>query len=71
METREITLMASPVDPQADVYTFLHPKQDYGVMKTEHATISATIALKAVADGAALANEFNNFNSVPHILNKA
>ena len=57
IETRGIKIPASPVDTTADVYTFLHHKQDYGIMRIEDATISATITLKTTATGAAPAND--------------
>lgn len=57
VESRELVLTAAPVDPQANVYTFVHPRQDYGVMITEDATISATIAIKTTANDNNPAND--------------
>ncbi|CAB3986102.1 Hypothetical predicted protein [Paramuricea clavata] len=37
---------ATPVDSNADVYTFIHHKQEYGIMNLQDATISTTISLK-------------------------
>ena len=57
VESRELVLTATPVDTQANVYTFVHPRQDYGVMITEDATISATIAIKTMANDNNPAND--------------
>ena len=38
-ESRKILINATPVDPHAEVYTFIHHSQPYGVMKTEDAII--------------------------------
>ncbi|CAB4035329.1 Hypothetical predicted protein [Paramuricea clavata] len=50
-ESRELKIIATPVDDSAEIYTITHNRQEYGVMKTEDATISATIQLVAAADG--------------------
>jgi hypothetical protein len=57
VETREIKIPASPVDTQVETYTFIHNKQDYGVMRTEDATLSATINIKTTANGNNPAND--------------
>ena len=56
-EVRELQITASPVDSQAATYTFLHNRQDYGIMRTEDALISAKIKIPTTADGAAPAND--------------
>jgi hypothetical protein len=48
-ESRELILHANPPDEDAESYTFIHNRQEYGIMKTEDATISATLQL--VVDG--------------------
>jgi hypothetical protein len=55
-ESRELVLQANPSDEDAESYTFIHNRQEYGIMKTEDATISATLKLVAAANGADLAN---------------
>lgn len=55
-ETRDLQLLASPVDTQADVYTFMHNRQDYGVLKTEDAMLKVKISIHA-ANGTAAAND--------------
>jgi hypothetical protein len=54
-ESRELILQANPSDEDAESYTFIHNRQEYGIMKTEDATISATLQLVAL-DGTNLAN---------------
>ena len=50
-------MQANPTsDEDAESYTFIHNRQEYGIMKTEDATISATLQLVAAANGADLAN---------------
>jgi hypothetical protein len=44
-ESRELKINATPVDEDAETYTFIHNRQEYGVMVTEDATISATLQL--------------------------
>ena len=56
-EIREMQILASPVDTRADVYTFTHNRQDYGVMKTEDAVTKASIKIHTTADDAAPAND--------------
>ena len=54
-ESRELILQSNPSDEEAESYTFIHNRQEYGIMKTEDATISATLKLVAL-DGTDLAN---------------
>ena len=56
-EVHELQLIASPVDTQADVYTFMHNRQDYGVIKTQDSKIKAKISVHATATGAVSAND--------------
>jgi hypothetical protein len=51
-ESRELKINATPVNSEVDMYTFMHNQQEYGVLLTEDATISATLQLVAAADGA-------------------
>ena len=45
-ESRELEILASPPgDPRAEVYTFIHNRQDYGVIKTEDAFLKAKISV--------------------------
>ncbi|CAB4015976.1 Hypothetical predicted protein [Paramuricea clavata] len=46
VDNRTLQVNATPVDSNADVYTFIHHKQEYGIMNLQDATISATISLK-------------------------
>jgi hypothetical protein len=55
-ESRELKINATPVDKDAETYTFIHNHQEYGVMVTEDATISAALQLVVAANGANLAN---------------
>jgi hypothetical protein len=55
-ESRELILQANPSDDDAESYTFIHNRQEYGIMKTEDATISATLQLVVAATGGDLAN---------------
>jgi hypothetical protein len=57
VETREVQIHATPVNPKADMYTFIHNREDYGLMRTEDATISAKISIKNIADGGDPAND--------------
>ena len=55
-ESRELILRATPAAAEeADSYTFIHNRQEYGIMKTEDATISATLQLVVAATGNAVA----------------
>jgi hypothetical protein len=57
-ETHELELLASPPgDSRAEVYTFIHNRQDYGVIKTEDAFLKAKISVHLSADGTAAAND--------------
>ena len=53
--SRELTIQANPTDDDAETYTFIHNRQEFGIMKTEDATISAKIQLVAPT-GIAIAN---------------
>ena len=55
-ESRELVLQANPSDDDAESSTFIHTRQEYGILRTEDATISGTLQLVAVAGGAAIAN---------------
>jgi hypothetical protein len=44
-ESRELKINATPVDEDVETYTFIHNHQEYGVMVTEDATISAALQL--------------------------
>jgi hypothetical protein len=55
-ESRELVLQANPSDEDADSYTFIHNRQEYGIMRTEDAQISATIQLVHATTGANIAN---------------
>jgi hypothetical protein len=50
-ESREIQINATPVDEAAEVYTFIHHNQSYGVIKTEDAIISAKMKFKTTGNG--------------------
>jgi hypothetical protein len=56
-ETRRLQLIASPVNTTADVYTFMHNHQDYGVLATEDAMLKATITVHHRTTGVAAAND--------------
>ena len=55
-ESRELTMTANPTDDDAETYTFIHNRQEFGILKTEDATISAEIQVVTAAGGGALAN---------------
>ena len=55
-ESRELTIQANPTDDDAETYTFIHNRQEFGILRTEDATISANIQLVTAATGANLAN---------------
>jgi hypothetical protein len=46
-ETRELNIISSPPTATAEVYTFMHNRQDYGVIKTEDIFLHADISLRA------------------------
>ena len=46
-ESRELIIQANPTDDDAETYTFIHNRQEFGIMRTEDATISAKIQLVA------------------------
>jgi hypothetical protein len=48
-ESRELTIQANPSDDDAETYTFIHNRQEFGIMKTEDATISGKIQLVVVS----------------------
>ncbi|CAB4025872.1 Hypothetical predicted protein [Paramuricea clavata] len=48
-ESREVKINASPVNADADVYTFVHHNQPYGILRTEDATIRAKMRFRNVA----------------------
>jgi hypothetical protein len=52
-------LASPPGDPRAEVYTFIHNRQDYGVIKTEDAFLKISVHLSQ--DGTAAA-AYHNFN---------
>ncbi|CAB3989932.1 Hypothetical predicted protein [Paramuricea clavata] len=52
IDNRTIELRAKPEDnPVSETYTFLHHKQEYGVLNLEDATISGKLTLKTAAAG--------------------
>jgi hypothetical protein len=55
-ELRELELIAAPVDSQANIYTFIHNKQDYGIMTTEDMMLKAKIKIHTTANGNAPAD---------------
>ncbi|CAB3988321.1 Hypothetical predicted protein [Paramuricea clavata] len=61
-ETRELKLLATPASsPDSDMYTFIHNRQEYGVMRLEDATISAELQVSTNAGG----NPGNTFRVAP------
>ena len=54
-ESRETIIQANPTDDDAETYTFIHNRQEFGILRTEDATISANIQLVAPT-GIAIAN---------------
>ncbi|CAB3982316.1 Hypothetical predicted protein [Paramuricea clavata] len=51
-ETRELKLLATPASsPDSNMYTFIHNRQEYGVMRLEDATISADLRVVTNAGG--------------------
>ncbi|CAB3977950.1 Hypothetical predicted protein [Paramuricea clavata] len=51
-ETRQLHCIASPVDNQAEVYTFMHNRQDYSVFDTNDAKLYAKLRLHTMAGNA-------------------
>ncbi|CAB3987891.1 Hypothetical predicted protein [Paramuricea clavata] len=45
-ETRELNIVCSPPTATAETYTFIHNRQDYGVIRTEDIFLKANIKLK-------------------------
>ena len=63
VDNRVMVIRAKPDDnPTSDTYTFVHHKQEYGILNLEDATISAKISLK-------LANGNNNGAASVVVLN--
>jgi hypothetical protein len=50
-ESRQIDIIAQPVDSRAEIYTFTHNKHDYGIMRTEDLRISATVKIHTSNNG--------------------
>jgi predicted RNase H-related nuclease YkuK (DUF458 family) len=46
-ESRETIIQANPTDDDAETYMFIHNRQEFGILRTEDATISANIQLVA------------------------
>jgi hypothetical protein len=65
IDNRVFTLNATPVDATSDVYTFIHHKQDYGILNIEDATIYAKISLKTNAAANLGADQIVTLNPLP------
>jgi hypothetical protein len=65
-ETRNLQLIASPTNARSDIYTFLHNRQDYGVLATEDAMLNATITVRNnLTNAVAAADQVISVNMAP------
>ncbi|CAB3980638.1 Hypothetical predicted protein [Paramuricea clavata] len=58
-ETRTLELLPNATTENAEIYTFMHNRQDYGVIDTVDAKISAKLRVAVIAGGAAPAGDRN------------
>ncbi|CAB3982218.1 Hypothetical predicted protein [Paramuricea clavata] len=58
-ETRTLELLPNPTTENAEIYTFMHNRQDYGVIDMIDAKLSAKLRLAVTAGGAAPAGDQN------------
>ncbi|CAB3977266.1 Hypothetical predicted protein [Paramuricea clavata] len=58
-ETRSLELLPNPLTDNAEIYTFMHNRQDYGVIDMVDAKISADIKIAVAGTGAAPAGDRN------------
>ncbi|CAB3995179.1 Hypothetical predicted protein [Paramuricea clavata] len=59
VETRSLELLPTPPTENAEIYTFMHNRQDYGVIDMEDTKLSAKLRLAVTVGGAAPAADRN------------